>query len=126
MIVKPEEVGLSSARLARIGEHWQRYIDAGKLAGTLTLIARRGKVAYCEALGHLEIERRRPVTPDAVWRIYSMTKPITSVGLMMLYEQGRFPARGSGAPVHPVVEESRGLREREPSGVRHDARPRGP
>jgi CubicO group peptidase (beta-lactamase class C family) len=90
MIVKPEEIGLSSARLGRIGEHWQRYIDAGKLAGTLTLIARRGKVAYCEALGHLEIERRRPVTPDSVWRIYSMTKPITSVGLMMLYEQGRF------------------------------------
>jgi hypothetical protein len=45
MVVKPEEVGLSSARLARIGEHWQRYIDAGRLAGTLTLIARRGKVA---------------------------------------------------------------------------------
>ena len=90
MIVKPEEVGLSSPRLARIGEHWQRYIDAGKLAGTLTLIARRGKVAYCEALGHLETERRRPVTPESLWRIYSMTKPITSVGLMMLYEQGRF------------------------------------
>jgi CubicO group peptidase (beta-lactamase class C family) len=90
MLVKPEEVGLSSSRLARIGEHWQRYIDAGKLAGTLTLIARRGKVAYCEAQGHLETERRRPVTPDSVWRIYSMTKPITSVGLMMLYEQGRF------------------------------------
>ena len=62
MPVKPEEVGLSSPRLARIGEHWQRYIDAGKLAGTLTLMARRGKVGYCEALGHLEIERRRPVT----------------------------------------------------------------
>src|SRR5215813_3653436 len=90
MIAKPEEVGLSSPRLARIGEHWQRYIDAGKLAGTLTLIARRGKVAYCEAQGHLETERRRPVAPDSVWRIYSMTKPITSVGLMMLYEQGRF------------------------------------
>jgi CubicO group peptidase (beta-lactamase class C family) len=90
MLVKPEEVGLSSARLARIGEHWQRYIDAGQLAGTLTLIARRGKVAYCEAQGHLETERRRAVAPDSVWRIYSMTKPITSVGLMMLYEQGRF------------------------------------
>ena len=90
MLVKPEEVGLSSSRLARIGEHWQRYIDAGKLAGTLTLIARRGKVAYCEAQGHLETDRRRPVAPDSVWRIYSMTKPITSVGLMMLYEQGRF------------------------------------
>ena len=100
MLVKPEEVGLSSSRLARIGEHWQRYIDAGKLAGTLTLIARRGKVAYCEGLGHLEIERRRPVTPDAVWRIYSMTKPITSVGLMMLYEQGRFQLE---EPVHRFI-----------------------
>ena len=100
MLVKPEEVGLSSPRLARIGEHWQRYIEAGKLAGTLTLIARRGKVAYCEGLGHLETERRRPVTPDAVWRIYSMTKPITSVGLMMLHEQGRFQLED---PVHRFI-----------------------
>ena len=100
MLVKPEEVGLSSRRLARIGEHWQRYIDADKLAGTLTLIARRGKVAYCEGLGHLDIERRRPVTADAVWRIYSMTKPMTSVGLMMLYEQGRFQLED---PVHRFI-----------------------
>jgi CubicO group peptidase (beta-lactamase class C family) len=100
MLVKPEEVGLSSPRLARIGEHFQQYIDAGKLAGTLTLIARRGKVAYLEPLGHLEIERRRPVTQDAVFRIYSMTKPITSVGLMMLYEQGRFQLDD---PVHRFI-----------------------
>jgi CubicO group peptidase (beta-lactamase class C family) len=90
MPVKPEDVGLSSSRLARIGDHMKRYIDAGKIAGTLTLVARRGQVAYLEPQGHLEIERRRPVTADAVWRIYSMTKPITSVGLMMLYEEGRF------------------------------------
>ena len=106
MIVKPEEVGLSSPRLARIGEHWQRYIDAGKLAGTLTL-ARRGKIAYCEALGHLETERRRPVTPDSLWRIYSMTKPITSVGLMMLYEQGRFQLED---PVHRFIPSWKNLR----------------
>jgi CubicO group peptidase (beta-lactamase class C family) len=90
MLVKPEEVGLSSSRLARIGEHLQHYVDSGKVAGALTLIARRGQVAYFEPIGHLEIERRRPLTRDAVFRIYSMTKPITSVGLMMLYEQGRF------------------------------------
>ena len=125
MIVKPEEVGLSSARLARIGEHWQRYIDAGKLAGTLTLIARRGKVAYCEALGHLEIERRRPVTPDSVWRIYSMTKPITSVGLMMLYEQGRFQLND---PVHRFIPSWSNLGvfvSGNHPRVRHDAAPRG-
>jgi len=90
MLVKPEEVGLSSARLGRITDHLRRYIDAGKLSGTLTLVARRGKVAYFEPLGHLEIERTRPVTPDSIFRIYSMTKPISSVGLMMLWEEGRF------------------------------------
>jgi CubicO group peptidase (beta-lactamase class C family) len=90
MLVKPEEVGLSSARLGRIGDHLQRYIDAGKLAGTLTLIARRGRIAYFEPQGHLETEKRRKVAPDSIFRIYSMTKPIVSVGLMMLWEQGRF------------------------------------
>ncbi|HEY4909680.1 MAG TPA: serine hydrolase domain-containing protein [Methylomirabilota bacterium] len=107
MLVKPEEVGLSSSRLARIGDHMKRYIDAGKIAGTLTLVARRGQVAYLEPLGHLEIERRRPVTRDAIWRIYSMTKPITSVGLMMLYEEGRFQLDD---PVHRFIPAWRDLR----------------
>jgi CubicO group peptidase (beta-lactamase class C family) len=107
MLVKPEEVGLSSPRLARIGEHFQRYIDAGKLAGVLTLVARRGQIAYLEPQGHLEIERRRPVTRDAVFRIYSMTKPITSVGLMMLYEQGRFQLDD---PVHRFIPPWKDLR----------------
>ena len=107
MRTKPEEVGLSSHRLARIGEHWQRYIDAGQLAGTLTLVARRGHVVYCEGQGHLEIERRRPVTSDSVWRIYSMSKPITSVGLMMLYEEGRFQLDD---PVHKLIPSWKDLR----------------
>jgi CubicO group peptidase (beta-lactamase class C family) len=100
MMVKPEEVGLSSSRLARIGTHLEGYIEAGKLAGALILVARRGQVAYFEPVGHLEIERRRPVTRDAVFRIYSMTKPITSVGLMMLYEQGRLQLDD---PVHRFI-----------------------
>ena len=65
MLVKPEEVGLSSPRLARIREHFQRYIDAGQLAGTVTLLARRGRLAYLESQGHLEIERQRPMSADA-------------------------------------------------------------
>jgi CubicO group peptidase (beta-lactamase class C family) len=89
-MVKPEEVGLSAARLGRIGDHLQRYIDAGKLAGTLVLVARRGRIAYLDPRGHLEIEKTRPVAPDSIFRIYSMTKPIVSVGLMMLWEHGRF------------------------------------
>ena len=73
MHVKPEEVGLSTARLGRIRDHLQEYIDAGKLAGTLTLVARRGKIAYVAPQGHLEIEKTRPVTPESIFRIYSMT-----------------------------------------------------
>ena len=98
--VKPEDVGLSSSRLARVGAHLERYIEAGKIAGALTLVARGGQVAYCEPLGHLEIERRRPVTRDAIFRIYSMTKPITSVGLMLLYEQGKLQLDD---PVHRFI-----------------------
>jgi CubicO group peptidase (beta-lactamase class C family) len=100
MFVKPEEVGLSPARLGRIGDHLQRYIDAGKLAGTLTLVARHGKIAYFEPQGHLEIEKKRPVAQDSVFRIYSMTKPIVSVGLMMLWEQGLFQLDD---PVHKFI-----------------------
>ena len=107
MLVKPEEVGLSSPRLARIREHFQRYIDAGQLAGTVTLLARRGRLAYLEAQGHLEIERQRPMSADAVFRIYSMTKPIATVGLMMLYEQGRLQLDD---PVHRFIPSWKDLR----------------
>jgi len=100
MLVKAEEVGLSSARLGRIHDHLGRYIDANKLAGTLMLIARYGKIVYLEPQGHLETERKRPVQPDSIFRIYSMTKPIASVGLMMLWEQGRLQLDD---PVHAFI-----------------------
>ncbi len=100
MIVKPEEVGLSSQRLDRIRVHMQRYIDAGKVAGTLTLVARKGQMAYFEPQGHMELERQRPMDRDTLFRIYSMTKPITSVALMMLYEHGLFQLDD---PVHKFI-----------------------
>ncbi len=91
MIVKPEEVGLSSERLTRIEQHLtHRYLASKKIAGTLTLIARHGQVAYLSPLGLMDIERNKAMTEDTIFRIYSMTKPITSVALMMLYEQGYF------------------------------------
>jgi len=99
--VKPEEVGLSSSRLARIDDHLRdRYIEPGKISGALTLVARRGQVAYCSALGHMEIEARRRLEEDTIFRIYSMTKPITSVAVMMLYERGLFQLRD---PVHKYI-----------------------
>ncbi len=87
-IVRPETVGLSSARLARIEAHLaRRYVDQKKIAGALTLVARRGRIAYCSPLGMLDVERGKPMREDTIFRIYSMTKPVTSVALMTLYER---------------------------------------
>ena len=107
MLVHREVVGLSTPRFARVTAHWQRYIAAGKLAGTLTLIARKGQLAYCQGQGHLDIEHTRPMHPEALFRIYSMTKPITSVGLMMLYEQGLLQLDD---PVHKFIPSWQNLR----------------
>jgi CubicO group peptidase (beta-lactamase class C family) len=87
---KPEEVGMSSERLARIRVAMQRYIDRKEVPGVVTLVARRGKVVHFEALGLRNVEARDPMTTDTIFRIASMTKPIASVALMMLHEEGYF------------------------------------
>ena len=87
---EPERVGLCSKRLARIGPHFQKYIDEGKLSGVLTLVARKGQLAWLDVRGKMDIDSGRALEPDAIFRIYSMTKPVTSVAAMMLYEEGRF------------------------------------
>jgi CubicO group peptidase (beta-lactamase class C family) len=84
-------VGMSAERLARIGPFFrERYVDPGRLPGVLTLVARRGRVVHQECSGWRDVERRLPVEDDTVFRLYSMTKPVTSVALMQLYEEGRF------------------------------------
>jgi len=87
---RPEDVGLSTERLARLTKITQEHVEAGRLPGAVILIARQGKVAYFESFGHRDRDRGLPMTPDALFRIYSMTKPITSVAAMMLQEEGRF------------------------------------
>lgn len=87
---RPEEVGLSSERLARIRTTMQRYIDRGEVAGVVTLVARRGRIAYVDAVGMRDLAARKPMNVDTIFWIASMTKPITSVAAMMLYEQGHF------------------------------------
>jgi len=86
----PEEVGLSAERLGRIGPVIDRYMDGKLIPGALTLVARRGRVAHCELRGHANVESQRALRLDTIFRIASMTKPITSVALMQLYEQARF------------------------------------
>ncbi|RLT35687.1 MAG: class A beta-lactamase-related serine hydrolase [Chloroflexi bacterium] len=86
----PESVGMSSSRLANVTRLVQRYIDDGKYAGAITLVARRDKVVHFETYGKLDAEAGTSMRPDAIFRLASMTKPIVSVALMSLYEEGRF------------------------------------
>lgn len=87
--VAPEKVGLSSERLARVGTALRAEIEKGKLPGAVVLVARKGKIAYFEAFGLLDKEGGRPMTRDAIFRAYSMTKPWVSAVTMMLVEEGR-------------------------------------
>lgn len=96
--VTPESVGLSAQRLAFIPKHLNRYVDDGKLPGYQMLVMRRGKAAYHCRYGLRDVETGLPVEDDTLFRIYSMTKPITSVALLKLYEQGFFQLD------HPVSE----------------------
>ena len=83
--------GPSTDRLERITDHINRnYIDAGKIAGCQVAVSRHGHLAYSKSFGKMDLERNRPMADDAIFRIYSMSKPITSVALMTLYEQGYF------------------------------------
>ena len=88
--VSPESVGLSSERLERIGRNIQKSVDENRIAGAVSLVARHGQIAYFKAFGMASREDRKPMQTDHIFRICSMTKPITSVAVMMLYEEGRF------------------------------------
>ena len=87
---EPAEVGLDPDRLQRIGRHFARYVDDGRLPGWLITVSRYGRLAYVSSYGSSDVEAGRPARTDTVWRIYSMTKPITSVAAMMLYEEDGF------------------------------------
>lgn len=84
----PYEVGLDPERLRRIDAHFAPYVDDGRLPGWLVLVSRRGEIAHLSAYGWRDVASRAPVEPDTLFRIYSMSKPITSVAVMMLYEEG--------------------------------------
>jgi len=103
----PESVGMSQSGLDRIDAHLKsRYIDAGRFPGTQLLIYRRGKVVHDSVQGFADLERKVPVRNDTIFRIYSMTKPITSVAFMMLFEEGRVAL---DEPVHKYIPEWKNL-----------------
>src|SRR5580698_1013603 len=91
MELAPKQTGLSIARLERITDHLERnYISSGKIAGCQVAVARHGHLAYFRSFGQMDRERGKAMSDDAIFRIYSMSKPITSVALMTLYERGYF------------------------------------
>lgn len=106
-VVRPESVGFSGTQLAQIDRHLdQRYVAPGKIAGCQTLVFRHGEIAHHSVLGMRDLERETKLTEDTLFRIYSMTKPITSVALMMLHEEGRFSLSD---PVHRYIPQFKNL-----------------
>src|SRR5215831_3935680 len=107
--LSPGRAGFDAARLERITAHLQKnYIESGKIVGCQVLVSRHGHPAYFKSFGRRDRERDKVMRDDSIFRIYSMTKPITSIALMQLYEQGMFQLND---PVHRVIPEWRNLHE---------------
>ncbi|MGI8662871.1 MAG: serine hydrolase domain-containing protein [Acidimicrobiales bacterium] len=126
MKIDPDAAGFDAGRLARIDEHLNRaYIRTEKVAGCQVVVARHGVVAHWSSLGNSDRERAQPVEDDTIWRLYSMTKPITGVALLTLYEQGRMQLTD---PIERFLPEWRDVRvkERQDDGTRQLVSPRRP
>mgnify|MGYP001823520891 FL=1 len=102
----PEDVGMSSHRLTRIDDFVERHLEAHHFAGAVTVVVRRGKMVQFKAYGKQDIESDMSMSKDSIFRIYSMSKPITSVAVMMLFEEGRFLL---GDPVSRYLPEFKGI-----------------
>src|SRR5260370_23744034 len=110
----PEGAGMDRARLARIPARMKEFVDEGKTAGIVTLIARHGHVASLEAVGYQELENKTPMRTGSIFRIASLTKPITCAGIMVLVDEGRVSLID---PVEKYLPEFKGLKLN-PSGTR--------
>lgn len=117
---KPEKVGFSSERLQQISKFTQRHVDEEKHAGFVTMVARRGKIVHFEAAGRYGMDNDKPMEQDTIFRIFSMTKPITSVAMMMLYEEGAFQMN---EPVSNFLPALKNLKVYHESGNYEDAAP---
>ena len=113
----PEEVGLSSERLERINKAVEGYVAEKKAAGFVTMVARRGKVAHFDSFGMHDIEANKAMQPDTIFRIYSMSKPITSAAVMMLYEEGHFQLDDAVSKFIPEFKEMKVFVKKTEAGV---------
>lgn len=108
-LADPADHGFAADRLNRIGPVMRRFVDNGELPGTLTFIARHGQPVHLDTYGFADLEAQKPLTPDTIFRIYSMTKPITSVAVMMLHEQGHFLLQDPIAKFIPAFDDTKVL-----------------
>ena len=99
-VATPKSVGFSANRLQRITARMQSYVDEGKLAGTITTVARQGQTVHLELVGWMDRESKRPMEFDAIFRLASMTKPVTAAAIMTLYEEGHFTLN---TPIHEFI-----------------------
>src|SRR5260370_5885293 len=104
---KPEDVGLSRDRLQRIHETIQRHIDAHQIAGAVTLVARKGRIAHLEAHGVMDLESKKPMAKDSIFRIFSMSKPVAGAAILMLVEEGKVRLND---PVSKFIPEFKGMK----------------
>jgi CubicO group peptidase (beta-lactamase class C family) len=118
---KPEDHGFSTDRLERVGTMVRGYVDDGKLAGTSVIVARRGQIVYRDNYGMADIEAGKKVEDDTIFRIFSMTKPITSIALMQLVEQGRVLLTNAVSRYIPSFAETRVYTSGGPDGYETEA-----
>ena len=108
--VDPDEVGFDAGRLGRLDRHFQPYVDDGRLPGYLLAVARHGKVCHVASAGHADVDDATPVEHDTIFRIFSMTKPITAVAALMLWEEGAFELKDPVSRFIPEFADSRVFR----------------
>lgn len=117
---KPEDAGMSPERLRRIHESIQRHIDAGEICGAVTLVARQGRIVHFEAHGLMDLESKKPMERDTIFRLASMTKPVTGVAVLMLVEEGKVRLSD------PVSKFIPSLKDPKVAVARHTGPPRPP
>src|SRR5215213_5499102 len=105
--IDPGDAGFDAERLTRIDRHFARYVDDGRLPGWLIAVARDGDIVHLSTYGHRDVEAGEAVEVDTVFRMYSMTKPVTAVAAMMLYEEGAFELKDEVSQFIPSFADAR-------------------
>lgn len=108
--IDPADAGFDPTRLSRIDDHFRTFVDDGRLAGWMVLLARRGEIVHLSTYGHRDREAELPMEPDTIFRMYSMSKAVTSVAAMMLYEEGAFELKDPVAAFIPSFADTRVFR----------------